>query len=205
VSRLRREVVHVAGPVATDLPPYVALVDPVTVERLGKSWRPDCPVGAGELRLVSLNHVGFDGRVHPGQLVVIAGLATEVAHIFADLYFGRFPIARMQTVEIHGADDERSMAANNTSAFNCRRVTRGTVWSNHAHGRAIDINPVQNPYIALDGSIHPPGGAPYVDRSRTDAGMIRPDGVVVGAFERRGWVWGGRWKEPSDYHHFDKP
>jgi hypothetical protein len=197
--------VHVAGPVATDLPPYVAFVDPVTVERLGKSWRPDCPVRADQLRLVSLNRVGFDGQVHPGQLVVAATLATEVAHILADLYFDRFPIQRMETVEVYGADHERSLAANNSSAFNCRRTTGGTVWSSHAHGRAIDINPVQNPHIALDGSVRPRRGARYVDRSRTGVGMIHPDGVAVRAFERRGWVWGGRRRDPSDYHHFERP
>jgi hypothetical protein len=190
---------------ASDLPPYVAVIGPVTARRLGASWCDDCPVGVHELRLVSLSRLGFDGGVHRGQLVVAADLAAELAHVFADLYFARFPVERMDTVEKLGADDARSMAANNSSAFNCRPITGGTAWSRHAYGRAVDVNPVQNPYVGPDGTVRPRNGMPYVDRTVGHPGLIRPDGLVVRAFERRGWTWGGHWDAPVDYHHFEKP
>lgn len=195
----------IAAPARTGLPPYVAFIVPVTTERLGPSWREGCPVGAEGLRLINLSRVGFDGRVHRGELIVADSVATEVARIFADLYFDRFPIERMETVEKYDADDDLSMEANNTSAFNCRPITGGTAWSNHSYGRAIDINPVQNPYISRSGTVYPPNGAPYVDRTRTDPGLIHADDHTVRAFERHGWDWGGYWTAPIDYQHFEKP
>jgi len=104
---------------------------------------------------------------------------------------------------VYEADDDRSMAANNTSAFNCREVTgRPGVWSEHAYGRAIDINPIQNPYVTSKGDVLPPAGAEYVDRSRTAPGMIHEDDAVVRAFRGVGWVWGGSWTSVRDYQHF---
>jgi D-alanyl-D-alanine carboxypeptidase-like protein len=197
--------VRVDGPAASGLPPYVAFIRPVTVERLGKSWREGCPVGPDQLRLINLSVLGFDGKVHRGELIVASAVATEVARTFADLYFNRFPIERMETVEKYDADDDASMAANNSSAFNCRPITGGTSWSNHSYGRAIDINTVQNPYISPSGAVYPPNGAPYVDRTRTDPGLIHAGDSTVHAFESRGWDWGGYWTSPIDYQHFEKP
>ncbi|MBM7773115.1 hypothetical protein JOD54_003319 [Actinokineospora baliensis] len=185
--------------------PYVAIIRPVTAERLGKSWRPGCPVGPEGLALVTMSTIGFDGRVHRGELVVAKDVAVEVATAFGELYRARYPIERMLTVEKYDADDDKSMAANNTSAFNCRPITGGTRWSNHSYGRAIDINPVVNPYISGSGAVYPPNGAPYVDRTRTDPGLIHADDATVRTFERRGWDWGGYWTTPIDYQHFEKP
>jgi hypothetical protein len=204
-TRWDSQVIRIGGTVAGDLPPFVAFILPVTTERLGPSWREGCPVGAEDLRLVNLSRVGFDGEVHRGELIVDERVAVEVARIFADLYFDRFPIERMETVEKYGADDDRSMAANNTSAFNCRPITGGTAWSVHSYGRAIDVNPIQNPYISRSGTVLPPAGAPYVDRTRTDPGMIHAGDATVEAFERRGWDWGGYWTTPIDYQHFEQP
>ncbi|MGH4027108.1 MAG: M15 family metallopeptidase [Pseudonocardiaceae bacterium] len=204
VPAAEREV-RVAEPATRGLPPYVAYIRPVTAERLGKSWREGCPVGPHQLRLINLSVLGFDGKVHRGELIVADAVAIEVAKIFADLYFARYPIERMETVEKYDADDDKSMAANNTSAFNCRPITGGTAWSNHSYGRAIDINTVQNPYISSSGVVYPPNGAPYVDRTRTDPGLIHADDSTVRAFERRGWSWGGYWTSPIDYQHFEKP
>jgi hypothetical protein len=197
--------VRVDGPAASGLPPYVAFISPVTAERLGKSWREGCPVGPDQLRLVNLSVLGFDGRVYRGELIVADAVATEVARTFADLYFNRYPIERMETVEKYDADDDKSMEANNSSAFNCRPITGGTAWSNHSYGRAIDINTVQNPYISPSGTVYPPNGAPYVDRTRTDPGLIHAGDSTVLAFESRGWDWGGYWTSPIDYQHFEKP
>lgn len=197
--------VALAAPAASGLPPYVAVIKPVTAKRLASSWREGCPVGPDRLRLISLNFVGFDGAVRRGELVVNADLAVEVARVFADLYFDRFPIQRMETVEKYNSDDDASMAANNTSAFNCRAITGGTAWSNHSYGRAIDINPVQNPYISRSGAVYPPNGAPYVDRTQHAPGMIHAGDATERAFTTRGWTWGGSWNTPIDYQHFEKP
>jgi hypothetical protein len=199
------QTVEVAAPAGSGLAPYIAVIRPVTAGRLGNSWHEGCPVGPDQLRLITLSHLGFDGAVHRGELVVNADRAFEVARTFADLYFGRFPIERMETVEKYNSDDDASMAANNTSAFNCRAITGGTAWSNHSYGRAIDINTVQNPYISGSGAVYPPNGAPYVDRTQNVPGMIHAGDVTERAFASRGWTWGGSWDTPIDYQHFEKP
>ncbi len=204
-SAAAAQTVELAAPTGSGLPPYVAVIKPVTAKRLASSWREGCPVGPDQLRLISLNFVGFDGAVHRGELVVNADLAAEVARVFADLYFSRFPIQRMETVEKYNSDDDASMAANNTSAFNCRAITGGTAWSNHSYGQAIDINPVQNPYISRSGTVYPPNGAPYVDRTGNVPGMIHAGDATEQAFTTRDWTWGGFWDTPIDYQHFEKP
>jgi hypothetical protein len=199
------QTVELAAPAGSGLPPYVAVIKAVTAERLASSWHAGCPIGPEQLRLVSMNFFGFDGAVHRGELVVNADRATEVAFSFAALYFGRFPIERMETVEKYNSDDDASMAANNTSAFNCRAITGGTAWSNHSYGRAIDVNTVQNPYISGSGAVYPPNGAPYADRTLNAPGMIHAGDATERAFTSRGWTWGGSWDTPIDYQHFEKP
>lgn len=185
--------------------PQPGAIQPVTAERLGASWRPGCPVPPEQLRLVRVSYLAFDGTERAGELVVAEAVAPEVVTIFERLRTDRYPIERMQTVDYYGADDDRSMAANNTSAFNCRPKTGGGGWSNHSFGRAIDINPVQNPYIAGSGSVLPPAGAPFKDRNRTDLGVIHAGDRTVRAFTDLGWTWGGSWQSPIDYQHFEKP
>ncbi|RIQ21369.1 CapA family protein [Jiangella rhizosphaerae] len=167
-----------------------------------------CPVPLTDLRHVAVTHVGFDGRARRGELVVHADVAADVVDVFAALYAARFPIERMLLVDEFGGDDDASMAANNTSGYNCRRVAGQSHWSNHAYGRAIDINPVQNPYV-VDGEARPPAALPFLDVDRTaDAppvpGVIRDGDVVRQAFERIGWEWGGLFSDP-DYQHFSAP
>ena len=171
--------------------------------RMSDSWRPGCPVPIGDLRLLTLTHWGFDGKVHTGELVVHADVAGPVMDVFEALFVERFPIRRMELVDAYGADDDLSMAADNTSAFNCRSVT-GTpgVWSEHSFGRAIDLNPIENPYISSGGTVLPPAGAAYTDRSRGAKGMILRGGAAVTAFASIGWEWGGDWTSPKDYQHF---
>jgi hypothetical protein len=165
------------------------------------SWHRGCPAGVETLRLLTLNYWGFDGRVHTGRLVVAATQTRAVLRAMRGLYDARFPIRRMQLVERYGADDDRSMAADNTSGFNCRRVYPGGPWSAHAFGLAIDINPVENPYIT-SGGVSPPAGAGFVDRSQYRKGMIHAGDAVVRAFAAVGWTWGGAWRYPKDYQHF---
>ena len=139
--------------------------------------------------------------MHTGQLVVAERAAPAIVGALRGLFAARFPIRRMELVERYGADDRRSMAADNTSAFNCRRVEGSTSWSAHAYGLAIDINPLENPYIR-HGQVLPPAGRAFLDRSRWRPGMIHAGDAVVRAFAAVGWPWGGAWHEPRDYQHF---
>jgi hypothetical protein len=169
---------------------------------MAASWRPGCPVPVADLRLLTVDHWDFEGAERRGELVVHEDEAEAVLRAMDELYAARFPIERMVLVDVYGADDDASMAANNTSAFNCREVTgRPGVWSEHSYGRAIDINPVQNPYVAGD-TVLPPAGAAYADRAQDAPGMIHPDGPAVRAFAAADWSWGGYWDSPKDYQHF---
>lgn len=181
----------------------VAPIGAATRDRMQHSWRPGCPVPLDDLRLLAVAHWGFDGRAHRGELVVHADAAGGLAGVFGALFDAWFPLERMELVDVYGADDDASMAANNSSAFNCRPVTGNPgVWSEHSFGRAIDLNPVQNPYVTSAGAVLPPSGEPFVDRSRSSPGMIHAGGAVVRAFAAIGWAWGGDWTSPKDYQHF---
>ena len=185
-------------------PPRGAVVSTVTTADLGTTWRPGCPVPPEQLRRVELDYVGFDNEIHRGALVVNEALVADVIAIFGDLQRQRYPIARMQTVDHYPrADDELSMQDNNTSAFNCRPMPSGNSWSLHAYGRAIDLNPLINPYITKSGDLQPKTASAYLDRSRTDPGMLHAGDPAVRAFTDRGWTWGGGWHDPIDYQHFE--
>jgi hypothetical protein len=180
----------------------VAVIDAATRSRMTSSWRAGCPVPLEDLRILRLRHWGFDGKAHTGELVVHDDHAEEVLGVFEALFDARFPIRRMMLVDVYGGDDDRSMAANNTSAFNCRRSASGSGdWSQHAFGNAVDINPIQNPYVS-GGNVEPPAGERYADRSLRAAGMIQANDAVVKAFARIGWEWGGDWTSSKDYQHF---
>jgi hypothetical protein len=150
-----------------------------------------------------LSYWGFDGKPHRGELVVDVTVVGDVEQVFARLYAGRFPIRRMVPIARYGGSDDRSMAADNTSAFNCRyAVAPGPKrWSVHAYGQAIDVNTVENPYIE-NGKVLPPAGRAYLDRARARPGMAVPGGTLVSAFASVGWQWGGRWAASPDYQHF---
>ena len=183
----------------------IATIDRPTRARMSYSWRDGCPVPIEDLRLLTMSFWGYDKSVHTGEMVVHADVSRDVVRVFRRLFDARFPIRRMRLVDEYEADDDRSMAANNTSGFNCRwRAGSPGVWSEHAYGRAIDVNPLVNPYVASDGFVDPPSGRPYVDRSRHDTGMIHTGDVVVRAFASIGWEWGGDWTSIKDYQHFSE-
>jgi hypothetical protein len=187
------------------LPPFQASIAPVTAAELGESWHPGCPVGPSQLRNVTVSYVGFDGRAHTGTLVVHRDVAVDVRTVFRTLYAQRFPIRRIEPVAKYGGDDHRSMAADNTSAFNCRyaQAPGPKLWSAHAYGQAIDVNTIENPYV--EGSyVSPPAGRAYTDRSRYRKGMAVAGGMLVRAFASVGWLWGGRWSGTPDYQHFSR-
>ena len=182
-------------------PPFMHSVSPVTGADLAYSWRPGCPVGPAQLRRMRMSYWGFDRRPHTGTLIVHATAVRDVTRVFRRLYTAKFPIRRMRSVDVYGGNDDRSMAADNTSAFNCRFVSGTSRWSMHAYGKAIDVNPVENPYVS-GGRVSPPAGRAYVDRSRVRRGMAVEGGVLVRAFSAVGWQWGGRWRGTPDYQHF---
>jgi hypothetical protein len=169
----------------------------------GTSWRSGCPVGLDDLRLLTLTHHDLDGQPQWGHLVVHRQVAADLAEAFRRIHDAGFPIERMRIVDRYGADDDRSMADNNTHAFNCRRITGGSSWSKHAYGWAVDINPVQNPYVR-GSTVLPEAGRAYLDRRDVRPGMIvRPDPVTQ-AFDALGWTWGGDWNSLKDYQHFER-
>jgi len=173
------------------------------------SWTPKCPVGADELRWVRLVFWGFDERRHTGELLVNADAADAMVRVFGRLYAAHFPLEEMRITRADELDAEPTGDGNNTSAFTCKPLPGSTTWSEHAYGRAVDVNPFQNPYIKPPNAKGVPGdmlipelAAAYLDRSRQAPGMIHPGDAVVRAFASVGWQWGGAWQRSKDYMHF---
>jgi hypothetical protein len=164
------------------------------------SWRPGCPVPLRDLRYIRATFMGLDGREHMGEIVVHADAVPVTVGLLKGMWEHRFPIERMQLVDDFGGSDDASIAANNTSAFNCRAVTGGSGWSVHAYGRAIDINPVQNPYVT-GSTVLPAAGRAYLDRRHVRPGMIVPGDPVWTMVKFVGWGWGGDWSSIKDYQH----
>src|SRR5919201_3323210 len=184
-------------------PPFAHSVSRVTRAELPYSWHPGCPVAPSQLRRLRLSYRGFDGRAHTGTLVLNRDAVADVTRVFARLYAARFPIRRMRPIDAYRGNDERSLAADNTAAFNCRyAIAPGPRrWSAHAYGEAIDVNPVENPYL-VGRRVHPRAGARYLDRSNVRPGMAVRGGLLVRAFVAVGWRWGGRWTGPPRHQHF---
>jgi poly-gamma-glutamate synthesis protein (capsule biosynthesis protein) len=166
----------------------------------GASWHPGCPVPLSALRLLHLSYWGFDHAVHQGELIVNASAATSLTKAFGLLFAARFPIRQMR-VDDFGGNDEHSMLADNTSAFNCRLVRGTSVWTQHAYGLAVDINPFENPEIQ-GGQVDPPAALSWADRSRSSPAMIQDGDAAWRAFRAIGWTWGGDWVSRKDYMHF---
>jgi len=188
---------------AVHAPPFSSSVSRVTAAGLPHSWHPGCPVAPSRLRRVGVTYWGFDRRAHAGALVANEEAVPALVRVFSRLYAARFPIRRLRPIDAYGGNDERSLAADNTAAFNCRYVVGPGPrrWSAHAYGEAIDVNPVENPYLE-GGRVHPRAGRPYLRRSRVRPGMATPTGLLVRTFAAVGWKWGGRWSVSPDYQHF---
>ena len=184
-------------------PPFTSSVTPVTRAQLPYSWHRGCPVAPSQLRRLRVDYWGFDRRRHSGAVVVNATAVADLTRVFRRLYDARFPLRRLRPIDVYRASDERSLAADNTAAFNCRYVVGPGPkrWSSHAYGLAIDVNPVENPYVE-SGRVHPRSGRRYLDRSNVRRGMAVRTGILVRAFAAVGWSWGGRWAGTPDYQHF---
>lgn len=179
----------------------------------GVSMQPGCPVGFDDLRYLRVSYWTFDSAPATGELVVHRDVADDVTGVFRRLYDARFPIRRMTLVDdfgraddrADGADDFASIEADNTSAFNCRlRTGSAAEYSQHSYGTAVDVNPLENPYVSAGGTTAHKRSRPYLDRGTTAAGVISADGAAVEAFGSVGWVWGGTWSGARDFQHFSR-
>jgi len=180
----------------------VSPISPALASRMtGVSWKPGCPVALADLRAVRVTYRGFDGRAHAGTLIVHRSVATAVVGVMRRIYAAGFPIRRMVPVDAYGGDDYRSIEADNTSGFNCRPVAGTSRWSEHAYGRAIDLDPLENPYVSGLATSHQ-ASRRYLDRSLGAPGMLHANDAVVRAFAAAGWGWGGTWSGTKDYQHF---
>jgi hypothetical protein len=193
---------------------YQADISKITLEikaRMikGNSYRKGCPVGLEDLRYLRIKHKNFIGKEQTGELVVHKDVAKEVVQIFKALYEVDYPIYQMRLVSDYQGNDWRSIEADNTSGFNCRKATGSNHWSKHSYGKAIDINPIENPYISRSGRISHKASLVYRKRvhqnsSYTDRAVLLPDDQAVKIFKKYGWKWGGDWYGVKDYQHFSK-
>jgi hypothetical protein len=172
------------------------------------SWHKGCPVRFADLRVLSVSYWGFDGRRHTGRLVVNAKAVAPLTTVFRHLYALHFPIHHMRWRDTYGPSSGRPSDGDVTASFECRQAvpspcTGGTgtgSWSEHAYGQAVDLNPVENPYVGC-GMTRDRTARRYIDRSRLRRGMVTPS--VVAAFRSVGWGWGGAWSgSTKDYMHF---
>jgi len=143
-----------------------------------------------ELSLLKISYLSMNGITQTGELIVDRDLSLEVVEIFNEIYNCKFPIEKMRTIDNYNCNDDFSMQDNNTSAFNYRRIRGSRKLSDHSYGRAIDINPLLNPYSRKK-NIFPKEGKQYLDRTQNVDGMISKGDCVIKAFKSRGWQWGG--------------
>jgi poly-gamma-glutamate synthesis protein (capsule biosynthesis protein) len=179
----------------------------------GNSWRKNCPVELKDLRYLQIAYIDFYGKSKIGEMIVHKDVVKDIRHIFEMLYINEYPIRKMQLISNYRGNDYQSIEADNTSAFNCRPVTGNkNKWSNHAYGKAIDINPIENPYISRKGTTSHKKSLPYLPSKRVyknsslavDKAVLLKDSKVVNIFKKLGWQWGGDWRCIKDYQHFDK-
>jgi hypothetical protein len=173
-------------------------------------WHRGCPVPPAELRVLTVDYRGFDGRAHVGQLVVNRAAVAPLSAVFRRLYALRFPIHHMAFADTYGPARGRPVDGDVTASFECRQASSSPCtgvantgtgsWSEHAYGEAVDLNPVENPYVGC-GMTRDKTALSYLDRKRVRRGMVTP--AVVAAFHSVGWGWGGSWSgSTQDYMHF---
>ena len=174
---------------------------------VNKSYKQDCTVPVSDLRYVHVLHIDFNGDTREGELICNKAIAEDLVEIFTALYEAEYPIEKIRLVDEYDADDERSMADNNSSCFNFRFISYTTTVSNHGLGMAVDINPLYNPYVkTVKGalSIEPSNAIEYVDRSLDFDYKIDENDLAYRLFIEHGFSWGGSWNNSKDYQHFEK-
>jgi hypothetical protein len=194
-------------------PPFFTATQPLSPAvrqevLMAKEWHSGCPVPLSGLRVLTVSYWGFDNAVHRGQLIVNADAAHKLALVFERLYGMRFPIRHMAVSDEYGPKSVQPRDGDVTASFECRQAVpspcsggTGTGhWSEHAYGEAVDLNPVENPYVGC-GMTRDKTALSYLNRSWHRRGMVRPS--VVAAFSSVGWGWGGSWSgNTKDYMHF---
>lgn len=174
----------------------------------GKSYKKGCTVSRESLRYVKVLHWNDKGKICLGELVCHKSIANDLVEIFETLFAKKYPIERMVLIDNYDADDLKSMEANNTSCFNFRYVAGTKVPSNHSYGKAIDLNPLYNPYVRKGANgkitVSPLSARQYADRSKDFKYKIDRNDLAYKEFRKRGFTWGGGWKRSQDYQHFEK-
>lgn len=174
----------------------------------GNSYKKDCRVLRSSLRYLHLLHYTEDGRIKLGEMICHKDIADDLTDIFRKLFEAKYPIENMQLIDNYGADDIRSMEYNNTTCFNYRTVAGSKKLSNHSLGKAVDINPLYNPYVKRrkDGTykVSPEKGRQYADRTKTFKYKIDRNDLAYRLFKQHGFRWGGDYRSLKDYQHFEK-
>lgn len=181
---------------------YSSIPEDVKEKMLGLSMPKDVPINFNELSYLTLSYYSFDGNTYIGEMIVNKEVASEVVDIFKEIYEKKYTIDKIKLIDEYNAVDELSMNNNNSSSFCYRTIKNTDIVSNHGKGLAIDINPIQNPHVVGD-DINPKNGSNFKDRTNIKQGMITEGDDLYNAFIKRGWSWGGHWKNP-DYQHFEK-
>jgi hypothetical protein len=194
-------------------PPYASWASPVGAKAQAAiisagEWHAGCPVGFSGLRVLHVTYWGFDGRAHPGQIVVNRVAVHPLTIVFRKLYVARFPIRHMRFSDTYGPVKGRPKDGDITASFECRQAVpspcsggTGTGhWSEHAYGEAVDIDPVENPYVGC-GMTRDKTALSFVKRTPLRKGMVTQ--LVLDTFASVGWGWGGSWSgDTKDYMHF---
>lgn len=187
---------------------YSTEISPEIQNRIaGVSYQENDTIALSELRYIRVLYYGFAGETHIGELIVNQKIEADILEIMKELYENQYPIEKMVLIDEYGADDEDSMADNNTSAFNYRSINGSTKLSKHSLGLAIDINPRYNPCVRTkDGelSVEPVNGNAYTDRTQEFPYKINENDLCYRLFTAHGFTWGGSWNSLKDYQHFEK-
>jgi hypothetical protein len=176
---------------------------------IGLTYHKECPVSLDELRIVNVKYLGFDNNIYWGDIIVHKDLAFEVTEIFKELFEISYAIKQIIPIEKYNGDDFASIEADNTSAFNCRKVEGSQKYSKHSYGKAIDLNPLENPYVYSNGTTSHEASQKYLIRKLNDdsienKAVLTSSSKAVQIFKKYGWKWGGDWKNIKDYQHFQK-
>ncbi|MDD5548692.1 MAG: M15 family metallopeptidase, partial [Sulfurovaceae bacterium] len=175
-----------------------------------KNYYHGCPVEIEDLRIVNVKYYNFENKIKNGDLIVHKDASSDVVKIFDDLFAIKYPIRQIVPIHNFNSNDFASIEADNTSAFNCRKATGENSWSKHAYGKAIDINPIENPFIFKDGHTAHDKSLKFKNRIHKnlqdpqDIALLLPNDEAVKIFAKHGWGWGGSWSGTKDYQHFYK-
>ena len=200
VEEIVKEIVEVFHPafLCDTIPPAVE------ARMRGSSYPEDATIALSELRYLQLAYYDFYGVQQMGEMVCNAAIAQDLLEIFQALYEAQYRIHSIRLVDDFGGSDDASMRADNTSCFNFRTVPGQKKLSRHAMGMAVDVNPLENPYIDSRGRILPVEGTPYADRTKDFPHKIDRGDLCYKLFREHGFTWGGAWTRSKDYQHFQK-